>query len=86
MRIPKYSIIIPVFNRPNEVDELLQSLCMQTYRDFEVLLIEDGSEDRCDGIAEKYSHKLSITYFFKPNTGQGLVAIMVIKRREVNIL
>ena len=39
----KYSIIVPVYNRPDEVDELLQSLCEQTIKDFEVIIVEDGS-------------------------------------------
>ena len=38
----KYSIIIPVFNRPDEVDELLQSLTHQQFKDFEVIVVEDG--------------------------------------------
>lgn len=67
----KYSIIIPVYNRPDEVDELLDSLTLQTYRNFEVLLIEDGSVKTCDQIAEKYIHDLDIRYFFKKNEGQG---------------
>ena len=44
---PKYSVVIPVYNRPDEVDELLQSLCGQTYRDFEVVVVEDGSAIPC---------------------------------------
>ncbi len=43
----KYSIIIPVFNRPDEVDELLESLMLQTQKDFEVIVVEDGSEKTC---------------------------------------
>ena len=39
----KYSIIVPVFNRPDEVDELLESLSNQTQKDFEVIIVEDGS-------------------------------------------
>lgn len=66
-----YSVIIPVYNRPQEVDELLESLAQQTYTNFEVLIIEDGSSDKCDHIIPKYQDKLKITYFFKPNTGQG---------------
>lgn len=42
----KYSLIIPVYNRPDEVDELLDSLTRQTCTDFEVLVVEDGSQDR----------------------------------------
>lgn len=67
----KYSFIIPVFNRPDEVDELLQSLEGQTVKDFEVILVEDGSEDKCETVARKHSDKLDIHYFFKENGGPG---------------
>ncbi|MEX2336049.1 MAG: glycosyltransferase [Fulvivirga sp.] len=66
-----YSVIIPVYNRPDEVNELLQSLTRQTYKEFEVLVIEDGSSTRCNKVIEKYSDRLSITYYYKPNSGQG---------------
>ncbi len=69
--MPKFSIIVPVFNRPSEVDELLQSLTKQTFKDFEVLIVEDGSTLRCHQIVESYQSKLSIRYFFKDNSGQG---------------
>lgn len=68
---PKYSIIIPVYNRPGEVEELLASLCKQTYRNFEVVLVEDGSSVTSQSVYEKYSTQLSIQYFFKPNSGPG---------------
>ena len=46
-----YSIIIPVYNRPNEIDELLDSLTKQDFSDdFEVLIIEDGSAIKGDTI------------------------------------
>ena len=67
----KYSIIVPVFNRPDEVDELLQSLCEQTVKDFEVLIIEDGSSKDCKSVTEKYDEKLDVKYFKKPNSGPG---------------
>lgn len=67
----KYSIIIPVFNRPDEVDELLQSLCDQTIKDFEVLVIEDGSQHDCRAVTEKYADKQRVRYFIKPNSGPG---------------
>jgi glycosyltransferase involved in cell wall biosynthesis len=66
-----YSIIIPVYNRPDELDELLESLTYQYYSDFEVLVIDDGSEPPCKQIAENYSSKLDIRYFYKENSGQG---------------
>ena len=67
----KYSIIVPVFNRPDEVDELLQSLCEQTVKDFEVLIVEDGSKRDCRAVTEKYADKLKVKYFMKPNSGPG---------------
>ncbi|HBH05311.1 MAG TPA: glycosyltransferase [Flavobacteriales bacterium] len=66
-----FSAIIPVYNRPQEVDELLESLVKQKYRNFEVVIIEDGSTDDCKSVVEKYTDQLDIQYFFKENSGQG---------------
>lgn len=66
-----FSVIIPVYNRPQEVDELLDSLTKQSYQQFETLIIEDGSEDRCKHIVENYSDRLNISYYYKENSGQG---------------
>jgi len=71
MSSPQYSIVIPVYNRPQEVDELLSSLLAQTFKNFEVIIVEDGSTDRCDHIVDSYRDTLSIQYFFKPNSGPG---------------
>lgn len=67
-----FSIIIPLFNRPNEIDELLLSLCNQTNKQFEVIIAEDGSSIKSDKVVEKYKDKLSIIYFEKLNSGPGL--------------
>ena len=67
-----FSIIIPVYNRPNEIDELLESLTKQDFsNDFEVLIIEDGSEDSSEKIVDKYKKQLDLKYFFKQNSGAG---------------
>lgn len=66
-----YSVIIPVYNRPGEVDELLDSLTRQSYKNFEVLVIEDGSSVPCKEVTGKYSDKLDVHYFTKPNSGPG---------------
>ena len=66
-----FSIIIPLYNRPQEIDELLFTLVQQEYRDFEVLIIEDGSKLDARSIVESYSDKLNIRYFYKENEGQG---------------
>ena len=67
----RYSLIVPVYNRPDEVDELLESLCSQTEQDFEVVIVEDGSQRDCRAIVEKYADRLEVQYFAKPNSGPG---------------
>ncbi|MCE5204996.1 MAG: glycosyltransferase [Porphyromonadaceae bacterium] len=67
-----FSVIIPLYNRPEEVNELLSSLCEQTVMEFEVIVVEDGSTKKSDMVVEKYRDKLDITYFYKTNSGPGL--------------
>ena len=67
-----FSFIIPVYNRPDEIDELLESLSnLKTESTFEVVVIEDGSTISCEHLIEKYSSKLFVSYYFKPNSGPG---------------
>lgn len=66
-----YSIIIPVYNRPDEVEELLNSLKHQVYRKFEVIIVEDGSTLKCEDVVNAYKSDLTLNYFFKENGGQG---------------
>lgn len=67
----EYSLIIPVYNRPDEVDELLESLTRQTFTDFEVIVVEDGSTLPCAEVVEKYASRLDIHYYIKENSGPG---------------
>ena len=67
----KYSIIVPVFNRPDEVGELLDSLSRQTVKDFEVVIVEDGSQRPCKDVCDGFTGKLDIKYFMKENSGPG---------------
>ena len=66
------SLIIPVYNRPNEVKELLESMVLQTNKNFEVVIVEDGSDVTCEDICKEYQSQLDLKYFFKPNSGPGL--------------
>ena len=67
-----FSLIIPVYNRPNEIDELLNSLVKQTYiNSFEVIVVEDGSTNSSEEIIKNYSKKINLKYFFKENSGAG---------------
>ena len=67
-----FSIIIPLYNRPQEIDELLHTLTQQTYTQFEVLVIEDGSKNDARKVVEGYANQLDVKYFYKENEGQGL--------------
>ena len=67
-----FSFIVPVYNRPDEIDELLESLTKFTSSiPFEIVIIEDGSTIPCGNIIEKYKDELTISYYFKPNSGPG---------------
>ncbi len=67
----KYSIVVAVYNRPDELSELLESLAHQTYKDFEVVIVEDGSSVPSKVVCDAYASRLTIRYFAKENTGPG---------------
>ncbi|WP_051295835.1 glycosyltransferase [Eisenibacter elegans] len=71
----KYSVIIPVYNRPQELAELLESLARQTLKDpsvlIEVIVVDDGSRQRAEPVAAQYAERLDIHYFYKTNSGPG---------------
>jgi glycosyltransferase involved in cell wall biosynthesis len=67
-----YSVIIPVYNRPGEAGELLESLSQQEGNvPFEVIIVEDGSTLPCEQVANAYKGVLALSYYAKPNTGPG---------------
>lgn len=68
----KLSLIIPLYNRPFEIEELLKSLLLQSDPNFEVIIVEDGSSQKSDEVVAVYSEKLNLKYFFKENSGPGL--------------
>lgn len=70
--MPKYSVIVPVYNRIDEVDDLLRSLAAQTYTDFEVIIVEDGSTLPCKDAVDKYAAQLDVKYFYKSNEGRSI--------------
>ena len=72
MNTLNYSFIIPVYNRPEEIEELLQSfLGLETNLDFEIVIVEDGSFVSSEKIVQDYQSKLNISYYYKENTGPG---------------
>lgn len=67
----QFSVIVPVYNRPEEARDLLGSLARQTDSGFDVLVVEDGSDDRCEEAVREYEGKLDVHYVYKENTGPG---------------
>lgn len=77
-----FSIIIPLYNRPQEIDELLHTLTQQQYQNFEVLVIEDGSQLDAKDIVESYQDRLNLRYFYKENEGQGFTRNFAFKHAK----
>jgi glycosyltransferase involved in cell wall biosynthesis len=69
--MPKYSVIVPIYNRPDEMAELLESLTLQTYSNFEVIIVEDNSPNKCDLVAASFKDRLDVHYFFIPGTDRS---------------
>lgn len=84
--MPRYSIIIPVYNRIDEVDDLLSSLTRQTMTDFEVIIVEDGSTLPCMQTVEKYAGKIDVHYYFKNNEGRSIARNYGIERSKGDYL
>ena len=67
----KFSIIVPVYNRVSEVEDLLQSLSAQTLKNFELVIVEDGSTDKCENVVKACS-EFPVKYIFKENEGRSI--------------
>ena len=81
---PRFSIIVPVYNRPTEVDDLVESLIAQTNRDFELVICEDGSTDPCKSIVDNAVEfrGLNAKYFYKENEGRSIARNYAMERAE----
>ena len=70
----KFSVLIPVYNTEKYIEECLQSVLNQTYQDFEIIIVDDGSTDSsgeiCDSYHKKYPNKIKVIH--KEN--QGLIS------------
>lgn len=81
---PRFSIIVPVYNRVQEVEELLESLANQTDKDFELVIVEDGSTERCEETCRKYADKFKIKYHHKSNEGRSIARNYGMDRADGN--
>src|SRR5690349_8368887 len=67
--MPAISIIIPVYNAEKYIDETIQYVLKQTFTDWELIVVNDGSTDLTDKILDKYSYNEKIKIFHKKNSG-----------------
>ncbi len=70
--MPRFSIIIPVYNRIDEVRDLMESLAVQSCKDFEVVIVEDGSSAPCKDVVEEYADRVNASYYYKENEGRSI--------------
>lgn len=70
--MPRFSVIVPVYNRVDEINDLLESLSAQRCRDFEVIIVEDGSTEPCGDLVRSFAGKVDVRYFYKPNEGRSI--------------
>ena len=82
MKTPAYSLIIPVYNRPHELDELLACIQTQEFKDFEVVVVEDGSTEDAGLVIDKYKDSFSLAYYVKENGGQGFARNYAFERAK----
>ena len=78
----KFSIIVPVYNRIDEVADLLESLSRQTVNNFELVLVEDGSTQPCKDVVKLYEGKFPIQYYYKENEGRSIARNYGMERAE----
>ena len=62
-----FSVVIPLYNRPKEIDELLATLAAQSYKHFDVVVIEDGSYLRGEQECHRWAQHLQLRYEYTPN-------------------
>lgn len=70
--MPYFSVIVPVYNRIDEVRDLMRSLAQQTLKDFEVIIVEDGSTLPCKKAVDEFSDQVNVQYHYKNNEGRSI--------------
>lgn len=84
--MPKFSVIVPVYNRPDEVLDLMASLAAQTAGNFEAIIVEDGSTVPCKESVDRYADKVDVHYFYKSNEGRSIARNYGIDRSKGDYL
>ena len=82
----RLSIIIPTYNRKNALLETLKAFCEQTYKDFEIIIVDDGSTDGTKEIVEELNLPLEIKYVFQNNRGPASARNLGIRQSKEKIV
>ncbi len=80
----KFTIIIPIYNMEKYIEKVLNSLLFQTYQNFEVIIVDDGSTDATKQIIEPFLKNQNYRYFWKNNGNWGSVINYVLKNKLIN--
>ena len=80
--MPYFSVIVPVYNRRDEVRDLLESLACQSLQNFEAIIVEDGSSDPCKDIVESFAGRVDVQYHYKDNEGRSIARNYGIERAK----
>jgi glycosyltransferase involved in cell wall biosynthesis len=67
--MPKVSVIIPTYNRADFIEDAVESVLCQTYKDYEIIIVDDGSTDSTKDVLQKFHNK--IRYIYKNNGGEA---------------
>ena len=67
--MPKVSVVIPTYNRAHLICETIDSILAQTYKDYEIIVVDDGSTDNTQEVLKRYGDK--VRYFYQQNQGQA---------------
>ena len=68
---PLVSIVIPTYNREDFIEEAVDSVISQTYKNWELFIVDDGSTDNTEGVVKKYLTDSRVSYHKKENGGQS---------------
>ena len=70
--MPEISVIVPVYKAENYLRACIDSILSQTFTDFEIILVDDGSPDRCGGICDEYAALYDfVSVIHQENRGQA---------------
>jgi glycosyltransferase involved in cell wall biosynthesis len=82
--MPNISVIIPTYNRVDFLKKAIDSVFSQTYKDFELIVVDDGSTDETKDLIKRYSHK--IKYIYQANQGPAASRNTGIKQAKGNFI